>query len=161
MAIATIMLVGWGIYSPENKEESKIFQEGLKQQYGAELLEERIFSITDHQKGSLESFPQVFNGEYAALQLHHNTNHVENNLLSQFKCGDVPREQFHKAVNSFTRTDKLKHMGEIRKISRAAAEYLEAIDQKLLFRADAEFPKYGILTNMAETMNGVLASDKA
>ena len=48
-------------------------------------------------------------------------------------------------------------MGEIRKISRAAAEYLEAIDQKLLFRADAEFPKYGILTNMAETMNGVSA----
>ena len=103
----------------------------------------------------------MFNGEYAALQLHHDTNHVENNLLSQFKCGDVLREQFHKAVNSFTRTDKLKHMGEIRKISRAAAEYLEAIDQKLLFRADAEFPKYGILTNMAETMNGVLASDKA
>ena len=100
----------------------------------------------------------MFNGEYAALQLHHNTNHIENNLLSQFKCGDVPREQFHKAVNSFTRTDKLKHMGEIRKISRAAAEYLEAIDQKLLFRADAEFPKYGILTNMAETMNGVFAS---
>ena len=99
----------------------------------------------------------MFNGEYAALQLHHNTNHIENNLLSQFKCGDVPREQFHKAVNSFTRTDKLKHMGEIRKISRAAAEYLEAIDQKLLFRADAEFPKYGILTNMAETMNGVSA----
>ena len=100
----------------------------------------------------------MFNGEYAALQLHHNTNYVENNLLSQFKCGDVPREQFHKAVNSFTRTDKLKHMGEIRKISRAAAEYLEAIDQKLLFRADAEFPKYGILTNMAETINGVFAS---
>ena len=128
-----LMLVGWGICSPENKDEWKIFQEGLKQQYGAELLEQTIFFFTDRQKGSLESFPQVFNGEYAALQLHHNTNHIENNLLSQFKCGDVPREQFHKAVNSFTRTDKLKHMGEIRKISRAAAEYLEAIDQKLLF----------------------------
>ena len=48
-------------------------------------------------------------------------------------------------------------MGEIRKISRAAADYVEAIDQKLL-RADAEFPKYGILTNMAETMNGVFGS---
>ena len=57
-----------------------------------------------------------------------------------------------------TRNDKLKHMDEIRKISHAAAEYLEAIDQKLLFRADAEFPKYGILTNMAETMNGVFVS---
>ena len=45
-----LMLVGWGICSPENKEEWKIFQEGLKQQYGAELLEERIFSITDRQK---------------------------------------------------------------------------------------------------------------
>ena len=48
-----LMLVGWGICSPEKKEEWKIFQEGLKQQYGAELLEERFFSITDRQKGSL------------------------------------------------------------------------------------------------------------
>ena len=69
-------------------------------------MEERFFSMTDRQKGSLESFPQVFNGEYAALQLHHDTNHVENNLLSQFKCGDVLREEFQKAVNSFNRNDK-------------------------------------------------------
>ena len=76
-----LMLVGWGICSPENKDEWKIFQEGLKQQYGAELLEERIFSITDRQKWSLESFPQVFNGEYAALQLHHDTNHIESVVM--------------------------------------------------------------------------------
>ena len=38
-----LMVVGWGLCSPENKEEWKIFQQGLCQQYSMELVDPNGF----------------------------------------------------------------------------------------------------------------------
>ena len=150
-----LMVVGWGLCSPENKEEWKIFQQGLCQQYSMELVEQIFFFLSDRQKGSVESFAQVFGP--LGLKLHHDINHVENNLLAQFKCGDTLRSLFQQAVNCFTTQEKSQHMQAIANLQPAAAEYLNAIEPSILFRASADRPKFGVLTNMAETMNGVFA----
>ena len=68
-----------------------------------ELLEENVFFISDRQKGSLQSFGEVFSG---GLKLEHDINHVENNLLACYKCGDLLRELFQKAVNCYTVAEK-------------------------------------------------------
>ena len=100
-----------------------------------DLLAEKVVFISDRQKGSLDSFAEVFSNEYAALQDNHDTNTVENNMLGQFKCRDILRQEFQLAVNSYTLQlqDKLKHTEQIRRL-----------EHKYLFRADAEFPNYGM-----------------
>ena len=79
------------------------------------------------------------------------------NLLARFKCGDTLRSLFQQAVNCFTTQEKSQHMQAIANLQPAAAEYLNAIEPSILFRASADRPKFGVLTNMAETMNGVFA----
>jgi hypothetical protein len=83
-----------------------------------DLLAEKVVFISDRQKGSLDSFAEVFGNEYAALQDNHDTNHVENNMLGQFKCRDILRQEFQLAVNSYTLQlqDKLKHTEQIRRL---------------------------------------------
>ena len=100
-----------------------------------DLLAEKVVFISDRQKGSLDSFAEVFSNEYAALQDNHDTNHLENNMMGQFKCRDILRQEFQLAVNSYTLQlqDKLKHTEQIRRL-----------EHKYLFRADAEFPNYGM-----------------
>ena len=108
------------------------------------------------QKGSVESFAEVFGP--LGLKLHHDINHVENNLLARFKCGDTLSFLFQQAVNCFTTQEKSQHMQAIANLQPAAAEYLNAIEPSILFRASADRPKFGVLTNMAKTMNGVFAN---
>ena len=48
-------------------------------------------------------------------------------------------------------------MQAIANLQPAAAEYLNAIEPSILFQASADRPEFGVLTNMAETMNGVFA----
>jgi hypothetical protein len=139
-----LMLLGWGLCSVENKTEWQIFQTALRQHYGPDLLAEKVVFISDRQKGSLDSFAEVFSNEYAALQDNHDTNHLENNMMGQFKCRDILRQEFQLAVNSYTLQDKLKHTKQSRRISPSAATYLEGLEHKYLFRADAEFPNYGM-----------------
>ena len=88
---------------------------------------------------------------------HHCAKHVENNLLSKFKHGDLLRENFRRAVHSFNTQEKVHFLSEIQKISPGAKHYCEDIEQDLLFRADANYPKYDVYTNQpTECLNWVL-----
>ena len=87
---------------------------------------------------------------------HHCSKHVENNLLAKFKYGDQMREHFRRAVYSFHSQEKEQHLQEIGKLSIGARTYCEDIDQHLLFRCDAKYPKYNVYTNQpTECLNWV------
>ena len=55
----------------------------------------------------MQAFGEVFGN---GLKLHHDINHVENNLLARYKCGDLLRELFQKAVNCYTIAEKAQHI---------------------------------------------------
>ena len=73
---------------------------------------------------------------------------MENNLLDKFKFGDKLREQFRQGVYLYLPAEKAKYLEVIATISAAgAADYLEQIEQALLFRASASRPKFDLYSN--------------
>ena len=67
--------------------------------------------------------------------------------MDKFKFGDKLRELFRQAVYSYLPAEKAKYLEDIATISAGAADYLEQIEQALLFRASASRPKFDLYSN--------------